>query len=66
MPCWLKNAIVELGYNEKGQGIIFVGQWREDGTDNVLSFSARGMMVDDDMLGRLVWAPILPAQGEIT
>ena len=62
---WLKNAIVELGYNGEGQGIIFVGQWREDGSDNVLYFSQQGMRVDDDMLAKLVWAPILPTQGEI-
>ena len=63
---WLKNAIVELGYNERGQGILFVGQWREDGGDNVLYFSQRGMLVDDDLLARLTWAPILPIQGEVT
>lgn len=63
---WLKNAIVELGYNEKGQGIIFVAQWREDGTENILQFSQRGMMVDDKLLARLTWAPILPSTGEVT
>lgn len=63
---WLKNAIVQLGYNERGQGIIFVGQWQEDGTENVLRFSERGMMVDDDLLARLIWAPILPVQGSAT
>ena len=30
---WLKNAIVQLGYNENGQGILFVGEWRENGDD---------------------------------
>jgi hypothetical protein len=62
----LKNAIVELGYNGEGQAIIFVGQWREDGNENVLYFSQQGMRVEDDMLAKLVWAPILPTQGEIT
>lgn len=62
---WLKNAIVELGYNERGQGIIFVAQWREDGNENALHFSQRGMVVDDRMLARLSWAPILPATGDV-
>jgi len=63
---WLKNAVVQLGYNEKGQGIIFVGQWKEDGAENVLHFSARGMVIDDRLLARLAWAPILPVTGELT
>lgn len=58
---WLKNAIVELGYNEQGQGIIFVGEWQDDGIENVLRFSDRGMIIDDSTLERLTWAPILPA-----
>ena len=61
---WLKNAIVELGYNEEGKGIIFVGQWQEDGEDNSLLFSDRGMMVDDRLLAKLIWAPILPVNGK--
>lgn len=59
---WLKNAIVELGYNEKGQGILFVGEWKEDGTDNVLTFSDRGLLIEDALLSRLTWAPILPVR----
>ncbi|MBL8632760.1 MAG: hypothetical protein JNM40_06005 [Myxococcales bacterium] len=61
---WLKGAIVELGYNEEGKGIIFVGQWQEDGEDNILTFSDRGMMVDDKLLSKLIWAPILPVNGK--
>jgi hypothetical protein len=63
---WLKNAIVELGYDERGRGIIFVGQWRDDGTENALFFSQRGMIIDDRLLGRLIWAPILPTNGAVT
>jgi hypothetical protein len=63
---WLKNAIVELGYNERGQGILFVAQWQEDGEQNILSFSDRGLLIDDSMLDRLVWAPILPLRDEET
>lgn len=57
---WLKNAIVQLGYNEQGQGIIFVGERREDETANALFFSDKGMKIEDGLLSRLIWAPILP------
>lgn len=60
---WVKNAIVQLGYNENGQGIIFVAEQREDAKENALYFSERGIVVDDSMLARLVWAPILPVSG---
>lgn len=59
---WVKNAIVELGYNEKGQGIVFVAEWRDDGTENALYFSDRGMLIKDDFLARLTWAAILPVR----
>jgi hypothetical protein len=57
---WLKNALVQLGYNGEGQGIIFVGEQREAENANALFFGDRGMMVDDGLLERLIWAPILP------
>ena len=63
---WMKNAIVQLGYNDKGQGILFVGQWLEQGTDNVLRFSDRGIVIADVLLDRLIWAPILPVQEAAT
>lgn len=59
---WLKNAIVQLGYNEQGQGIIFVGERHENEEKNILKFSDRGMVIKDDMLERLTWAPILPVK----
>ena len=59
---WVKNAIVELGYNAEGKGILFVGEWREDGTENALYFSDRGMLIEDKLLDRLTWAPILPTR----
>lgn len=59
---WLKSAIVELGYNEEGKGILFIAQLAEDGED-ILSFSERGMLIDDRLLSKLVWAPILPITG---
>jgi hypothetical protein len=61
---WLKNAVVQLGYNENGQGIIFVAEQRDDDSVNALYFSDRGLVVDDAMLGRLQWAPILPVRAE--
>ncbi len=57
---WVTNAIVELGYNAKGQGIVFVAEWDEGGRDNTLTFSDKGAMISDDILSRLTWAPILP------
>ncbi|HVJ16059.1 MAG TPA: hypothetical protein VM686_11540 [Polyangiaceae bacterium] len=59
---WIKGAIVELGYNGEGKGILFVGEWREDGTENALYFSDRGMLIDDKLMERLIWAPILPTK----
>jgi hypothetical protein len=60
----LKNAIVQLGYNERGQGILFVAEQREGAPENALYFSDRGLLIDDGMLERLVWAPILPVRNE--
>ncbi len=57
---WLKNAIVQLGYNSNGQGIIFVGERRDADEANILTFSDKGLIVEDQMLERLEWAPILP------
>lgn len=59
---WLKNAIVQLGYNAQGQGIIFVAEGRDTATDNALFFSDRGMLISDELLERLIWAPILPVR----
>ncbi len=57
---WVKNAIVQLGYNGEGRGIIFVGERHDADDANVLRFSDRGVVVDDNLLFKLVWAPILP------
>ncbi|MFO0748210.1 MAG: hypothetical protein U1F43_21500 [Myxococcota bacterium] len=57
---WLKNAIVQLGYNEAGRGLIFIAEERDGETRNVLEFSSYGRAIDDALLERLVWAPILP------
>ena len=57
---WLKNAIVQLGYNPQGEGILFVGERHEGLEVNALFFSDRGMRIEDGLLFRLLWAPILP------
>jgi hypothetical protein len=57
---WLQNAIVQLGYNGEGRGIIFVGEQHEGEERNVLVFSDRGRVCEDELLFKLRWAPILP------
>jgi len=57
---WLQNAIIQLGYDQSGQGIAFVAERRDTYEENALFFSDRGKRIDDDLLKRLVWAPILP------
>jgi hypothetical protein len=59
---WLRNAIVQLGYNGEGKAILFVAEDHEGEERNVLAFSDKGMLIDDDMLDRLEWAPILPVK----
>jgi hypothetical protein len=61
---WLKGALIELGYNEKGQGIAFVAEWREDSEENALFFSDRGIILTDALLDRLIWTPILPTKAK--
>jgi hypothetical protein len=63
---WLENAIVQLGYNAEGQGIIFVGEQHDEDEDNVLHFSDKGRLIDDKLLNRLKWAPILPVPKNLT
>ena len=59
---WLKNAIVQLGYNRRGRGILFVGERHDNKEENVLLFSDRGMVIEDKLLEALIWAPILPVR----
>jgi hypothetical protein len=61
---WLANAIVQLGYNEQGKGILFVGEQRDQEEANALFFSDRGLAIDDDLLESLNWAPILPVRAD--
>ncbi len=57
---WVKGAIVQLGYNTEGRAILFVGEDHEDEERNVLVFSDKGILIEDSVMDRLIWAPILP------
>ncbi|MDH5493781.1 MAG: hypothetical protein OEY14_17655, partial [Myxococcales bacterium] len=57
---WLQNALVQLGYNRSGQAIIFVAERRETREENALFFGSKGVRIDDALMSRLIWAPILP------
>ncbi len=57
---WLQNAIVQLGYDRQGTGILFIAERRATMEDNALYFSDRGQRIGDDLLRDLTWAPILP------
>jgi len=59
---WLENAIIQLGYNAQGKGIIFIAERREGESANALFFSDRGLGIEDDLLDDLTWAPILPVK----
>ena len=56
----IKN--VQLGYDRTGRGILFVGERHDGADDNALYFADRGTRIDDTLLDRLVWAPILPVR----
>ncbi len=60
---WLENALVQLGYNGDGKPILFVAEQRDGESANALFFSERGIGIDDGLLTRLRWAPILPVSG---
>lgn len=62
---WRKNAIVQLGYNPEGEGICFVGERHEGLEVNALFFSDRGVRIPDELLYRLIWAPILPVTPQL-
>lgn len=51
---WVEGAIVQLGYTDQGDAILFIAQRRSPLTDNELWFSDRGIKVEDDMVESLV------------
>ncbi len=57
---WLKGAIVQLGYSGEGKGILFIAEQHAGEERNLLLFSDHGRVIEDGLLHRLVWAPILP------
>lgn len=58
---WPKNAVVQLGYNEAGEGILFVAHRESDNNtrtqENKIYFETTGMKIDDSLLGRLIRVP---------
>lgn len=62
---WRKNAVIQLGYNPNGEGIIFVAERHEGLEVNALFFSERGIKIPDELLFRLNWAPILPISPQL-
>jgi len=57
---WLANALVQLGYDGEGHGILFIAERRANREENALFFSDRGLRIADELLKRLRWAAILP------
>ncbi|MBK6923245.1 MAG: hypothetical protein IPH07_38000 [Deltaproteobacteria bacterium] len=51
---WIKNAIVQLGYNKKAEPILFIAQRRAPLANNELWFSNNGVKVEFDELDGLV------------
>ncbi|HRE89914.1 MAG TPA: hypothetical protein PK095_12330 [Myxococcota bacterium] len=51
---------MQLGYDGTGRGILFVAEDREAESRNILFFANTGQRIEDSLLDRLVWAPILP------
>ncbi len=56
---WPRNALVQLGYNARAQGILFLAERHAGDSRNVLAFSERGVGINDALLRRLVRAPVL-------
>ena len=59
---WVAHAIVQLGYNPEGHGILFVAEQHEGEERNILVFGNQGRKIDDGLLRRLEWAAILPVR----
>ena len=55
---WARNALVQLGYNGHGRGILFLAEQHVGALENKLVFSDRGRLIEDALLERLVWAPV--------
>ncbi len=50
---WPKGSLVQLGYNQTGDAILFIAQKRAQRTDNDLFFSDRGVPLAKDRLAML-------------
>ena len=55
---WARHALVQLGYNGHGRGIVFLAEHPVGALENKLVFSDRGRLIEDALLERLVWSPV--------
>jgi hypothetical protein len=59
---WLRGSLVQLGFDETGRGLLWIGEDRDDEPRSTLVFGQDGMRIDDMLLERLVWVPVLAAK----
>lgn len=50
---WLVGAIMQLGYNRRGEPLLFIAQRRKPLVENDLFFASKGTKVDDEWLDEL-------------
>ena len=50
---WLEGAIVQLGYNRRGEALLFIAKRRKPLVENDLFFESQGIKVDDEWLDQL-------------
>lgn len=50
---WLVGAILQLGYNRRGEPLLFIARRRTPLAENDLFFSKQGIKVDDSFFRRL-------------
>jgi hypothetical protein len=50
---WLEGAILQLGYNRRGEPLLFIAKRRKPLVENDLFFESQGLKVDDEWLDQL-------------
>lgn len=50
---WPIGALVQLGYNRQGQGILFIARRRKELAENDLFFAKSGQRIDDEWFPHL-------------
>lgn len=63
---WPRGAIVQLGYTQRADPILFVATVRARLEENDLFFSDKGVSIPRDQLSILEWAPIFNERGDGT